>query len=43
MIGSPAICDPIRIGTKKVDNGWKEVMSRVQGAHKTTKIDSKFL
>lgn len=30
IFGSPAICDPIRIGTQKADKGWNEVLSKVE-------------
>ena len=41
QIGVPAICDPIRIGVKKHDKGWHEVLSKVNKANKTN-IRSKF-
>lgn len=30
LIGMPAVCDPIRIGVKKPDKGWNEVLSKIQ-------------
>jgi putative FmdB family regulatory protein len=27
---APAICDPIRIGVRKMDNGFKEVLQKVK-------------
>lgn len=30
LIGSPAICDPIKIGTKTPDKGFRETLDRVR-------------
>jgi putative FmdB family regulatory protein len=33
-IGSaPAACDPVRIGVRKPDSGFKEVISKIKRAH----------
>jgi putative FmdB family regulatory protein len=32
-IGNAAICDPIRIGVKKTDKGFQEVMAKIKEAH----------
>ena len=29
VIGSPMICDPVRIGVRKMDTGFKEVLQRI--------------
>jgi putative FmdB family regulatory protein len=41
LFGVAAICDPVRIGVKKHDKGWHEVMSRVNKSNRT-KIQDKF-
>lgn len=41
IIGTPAICDPIRVGTKRHDKGWHEVLAKVNKANRTN-IQSKF-
>jgi putative FmdB family regulatory protein len=33
VVGAPAVCDSVRIGVRKPDNGWKEVMAKVKQAH----------
>jgi hypothetical protein len=34
VVGAPAACDPIRVGSVgKVDNGFKEVISKIKKAH----------
>ena len=35
IVGAAAICDPVRIGVKRHDKGWHEVMSRVNRANRT--------
>ncbi len=30
---SPALCDPVRIGVRKPDSGFKEVISKIKRAH----------
>jgi len=29
IIGSPMICDPVRVGARKMDTGFKEVLQRI--------------
>lgn len=33
IVKAPAIGDPVRLGVRKVDNGFKEVLSKVNQAH----------
>lgn len=33
VIGAPAVCDSVRIGVRKPDKGWQEVMSKIKEAH----------
>lgn len=33
MICNPAVCDPVKIGTKKVDKGFQEVLSKIKQHH----------
>lgn len=33
VVGAAAICDPVRIGVRKADKGWQEVMSKIKEAH----------
>jgi putative FmdB family regulatory protein len=32
-IGTPQIADPVKIGTKRPDSGFKEVLSKIKEAH----------
>jgi putative FmdB family regulatory protein len=39
ITSAPAACDPIRVGTAgKVDNGFKEVISKIKKAHPRNSI-----
>ena len=29
IIGSPMICDPVRVGARKMDSGFKEVLQKI--------------
>jgi putative FmdB family regulatory protein len=42
VIGAPAVCDPVKIGTKKTDKGWKEVLDKVRKANPRTRITNRF-
>ena len=33
VVGTPAVCDPVRIGVRRPDKGWNEVMSKIKEAH----------
>jgi putative FmdB family regulatory protein len=41
IIGAPSIGDPIRLGIKKPDAGWGEVLSKVKKAHPRGHWDNK--
>lgn len=42
MLGSPSIGDPVRLGVRKVDDGFREVLSKVHektyGSNLNTKL-----
>lgn len=29
VVGSPMICDPVRVGARKTDSGFKEVLQKI--------------
>jgi hypothetical protein len=33
VVGAPSVCDSVRIGVRKPDKGWQEVMAKVKQAH----------
>lgn len=33
LLGAPSIGDPIRLGIRKPDNGFREVLSKAKEAH----------
>lgn len=42
MIMAPAFGDPIRMGIKRPDAGWNDVLSKVKSAHPLGKQSGKF-
>lgn len=34
----PAICDPVRVGVKKNDKGWREVLQKISAEHPKNEI-----
>ena len=38
QIGCPAVGDPVRMGIKKPDAGFKEIMSKVKEKHKINQL-----
>lgn len=41
-IGCPAICDPVRIGTKKPDKGFQEVLQKIKKNHPKNNIRNRW-
>jgi putative FmdB family regulatory protein len=41
IIGATAIGDPIRLGVKRPDGGWNDVLSKVKEAHPRGNWDNK--
>jgi putative FmdB family regulatory protein len=42
LIGAPAACDPIRIGTTKPDKGWQEVLAKIKEKNPRSNLNSRF-
>jgi hypothetical protein len=38
QIGCPSIMDPVKLGVKKPDSGFKEVMSKIKEKHKINQL-----
>lgn len=41
-LSTPAICDPVNIGVKKPDKGFKEVMDKIKSKHKKHTMKDRF-
>lgn len=33
IASAPAVCDPVRVGVRKPDSGFREVISKIKKAH----------
>jgi len=42
LVTSAAICDPIRLGIKRPDSGWNDVLGKVKQAHPKGTYQSRF-
>ena len=42
QISCPAICDPVRIGVKKPDKGFQEVLQKIKQKHPTNNIRNRW-
>lgn len=40
ILGAPSLGDPIRLGIKKPDNGFREVLAKAKAAHKKGDVNT---
>jgi putative FmdB family regulatory protein len=42
ILGAPSFGDPVRLGIRKTDQGFKEVMQKIHAANPKSNLDLKF-
>jgi putative FmdB family regulatory protein len=42
ILGAPSLGDPVRLGIRKTDSGFKEVMQKIHAANPGSNLNSKF-